>query len=212
MTIGRAPNCMPAQPYADYLHVHTLLGLSPGGRDAECCPGREALTFDAQLLADRQVETNSELESGRDGRRGNALVALTEAGQTGVGLTVASLEVGLAATTDIHLAARHHRLHAWFATGAGSDILRLRLTQFLRGVGRGNCSCTSGGHGFTRKFVMSNRFGPLINPSDMSYCPSIRARARSGVASMSDAVADCGAGRTVTRVWTELCRPRRPPQ
>ena len=80
--------------------------------------------------ARRQLRSGGE----RGRRSSEALVALAQARQAGIGLAVAGLEVGLAAAADVHLRARHHRLHAGFASRPGGDVLGLGLTQFLRGV------------------------------------------------------------------------------
>ena len=71
-------------------------------------------------------ERSEVLGGERRGRlRGQALVALAQAGKARIGLAVAGLEVGLAAAAHVHLRARHHRLHAGLAGRPGRDVLGL---------------------------------------------------------------------------------------
>jgi peptidoglycan/LPS O-acetylase OafA/YrhL len=76
--------------------------------------------------------------SGGDGR-GQALVALAQAGQARVGLAVTCLEVGLAAPADVHLRARHHRLGAGPRGRPRGGVLSLCLTQPLSGFRNDRC-------------------------------------------------------------------------
>lgn len=83
MIVGHVSSFEPAQRAANYLLVRTLLGLSPVGRDAGARTGLpRGVNFKKIEFFDGPAGRKKiRLESGRDGRGRDALVALTEAGQ-----------------------------------------------------------------------------------------------------------------------------------
>ena len=111
-----------------------------GGGDHLLAPrrGHAAARRAALIRFSGAAAPRPSVPSGGDGR-GQALVALAQAGQARVGLAVAGLEVGLAAPADVHLRARHHRLGAGPGGRPCGGVLGLGLAQPLSGFRNDRC-------------------------------------------------------------------------
>lgn len=105
-------------------------------------------------------------------RRGQAGVALAQAGQARIRLAVTGLEVRLATTADVHLRARHQRADTGLGTGPGCRVLCLSLSKLHRRIRSGGGRGAACGHGAVNPKCKTQRWGRWM-PLSTRYCPSI---------------------------------------